>query len=176
MAKHGKGRKYRRYLRGKLDLALALGTLSSDDVIIQAMSETVNERTWVSSLKSTWILADLTLGEGPITVGIAHGDYTAAEIEEFLENAGSWNEGDLVAQEIAKRKIRIVGTFSGSEGSPTGATFAEALNEGMPVSTKCGWILNQGETIDVWAFNKSGGNLTTGGIVRLEGHVNLWPQ
>ncbi len=171
-----RSRRFRRYLRGKINLALALGTLGSDDVIAQVVGETVKERTWISSVKSTWVLADLTLGEGPITVGIAHGDYTAAEIEEFLENAGSWNEGDLVNQEISKRKIRIVGSFSGSEGSPTGPTFAESLFEGMPITTKCGWILNAGETLDVWAFNKSGGSLTTGGLVRLEGHANLWPQ
>lgn len=176
LAKHGKAkRKYRRYLRGKIDLALALVTLASDDVVIQAISETVEERTWISSIRATWVDADYTIGEGPIVVGVSHSDYTAAEVEEFLENAGSWSEGNKVAQEIAKRKIKIVGTFELDPTSATAVLNAEALNNGSPITTKLNWLLTTGQTVDVWAWNKSGNVLVTGQVIRVQGHANLWP-
>jgi len=69
----------------------------------------VVESTWISSIKATWALSNFTsvTNVGPIMVGIAHSDYSATEIEEFIENANSWNEGDQVAQEVAKRRSEL---------------------------------------------------------------------
>lgn len=157
-------------------MGAALGTLVADDVVITAIAETVEEKTWISSIIATWVNADYTPGEGPIIVGLAHSDYTAAEIEEFLENTGSWSEGNKVAQEVARRKIKIVGTFALDPTSATAALNAESLNDGKAMRTKLNWLLTTGQTVDVWAWNKSGANLTTGQVVRVQGHANLWPS
>ncbi len=168
-------RKFRRYLRGTIDDQLAIGTLSTKDAAIAAMSGVVNERTYVSSVKATWALTDWTqtAADGPITVGVSHSDYTAAEIEEWIENSGGWNEGDLVAQEIAKRKIRLVGTFMTANSDLIGTAL---LADGRQITTKCGWILNQGQTLNVWAYNNGESAPATGSIVRVNGHANLWPR
>ncbi len=170
-----KRRKFRKYLRGTIDDQLSIGTLSTKDAALAALAGVVNERTFVSSIKASWALTDwtVTAADGPIVVGIAHGDYTAAEIEEWLENSGGWNEGDLVAQEIAKRKIRRVGVFATSGVT---ATDTDVLEEGRQITTKCGWILLQGQTLSIWAYNMGESAPATGAIVRVQGHANLWPK
>ncbi len=163
-----------RYLKGAIDEGLTIGALATKDVVAAAFDETVNERTRVSSIVATYVLADLTpsVDDGPIFVGVAHGDYSATEIEEFLEATGSWNEGDLVEQEIAKRKIRRIGIFD----EPTVDVKAVRLNDGVPIRTKLNWILNQGQGLQLWAYNLGAGGITTGATVHVAGHANLWPQ
>ncbi len=173
--KKPKGRR-RRYLRGNVDETLELTTLASRTVASGNYDESVNERTLMTSHVAAWSLDDLTdaADVGPIMVGFAHGDYSGPEIEEFIENTGSWNEGDLVSQEIAKRKIKVVGTF----GSPPGgaATGRAVLNDGKPIKTKCNWILNQNQGLELWAYNLGGAAIaTTVPNLHVEGHANLWP-
>ncbi len=175
MAKHRKRRRrYRRYLRGQANEAMGLGTLGGTTFVSVNYDESVNERTYVSSLIATHTLQNYTKGvdDGPIMVGVAHSDYTSAEIEEWVENIGSWNEGDLVNQEIAKRKIRRIGVFD----SPDDATTAVVLNNGKPIRTKLGWILLQGQSLKQWAYNMGSSPLATSAPnYFIEGHVNLWP-
>ncbi len=168
-------RRMGRYIRGNVDEELALTALATKDVVGSVFDETVNERTWVSSVKATWSMANFTpiANAGPIIVGVAHGDYTDAEIEEWLESTGQWNEGNLVAQEISKRKIRQVGSFE----TPDDAADIVVLNDGKPINTKCGWILLQGQTLRLWAYNSGSANVaTTAPAVTINGHANLWPR
>ncbi len=175
-AKRKGRRKYRRYIRGNVDELLSLGTLAARTLLSGAFDESVNERTFVSSLVGIWSMDDFTIGAGigPIMVGVNHSDYSAAEVEEFIENTGSWNEGDMVAQEVGRRKIKIVGTFR----VPTSdGTSVNTLNEGKPIHTKLKWVLLQSQSIEMWAYNLGTAALaTTDPNVHLEGHVNLWPM
>ncbi len=176
MAKKGRGkRKFQRYLKGAISHRLVTTTLASRVVVGSAVGDTVNERTFVSSIVALWNLDNVTLGSGigPMMVGVAHSDYSDAEIEAWIENTGSWDEGDLVQQEIAKRKIRRVGVFESADGP----TESISLNDGKNVRTKCGWVLLQGQTLKVWAYN-TGTNpyATTAPNVRVEGYANLWPR
>ncbi len=168
-------RRFRRYIRGAVDDKVALPTLGAGTLVGAALGSVVNERTLVSSIDATWALNEFTdaTDVGPIVVGIAHGDYSDAEIEEWIESTGSWNEGDLVSQEIGKRKIRQVGTFE----QPASVTQGKVLNDGKPIKTKLNWILLQGVTLKMWAYNSGEGAVaTTIPDVRIQGHVNLFPQ
>jgi len=167
-------RRFRRYLRGNIDLKKNLGTLAGDSSVLQVVNDTVEEKAWLSSVKATYAISEYTIvaGAGPILVGLAHNDYTNAEIEEWIENANSWSEGDLVAQEVAKRKIRRVGVFgvtiSGDE---------EVLNDGKPITTKCGWYLQTGQTVTFFFYNQGSVALSgTDPEVAIAGHANLWPR
>ncbi len=162
-------RKFRRYLKGKLDETLPLGALAASALFTQAVGATVNERTFVSSMVADWSTSEHTPDQGSMRVGVAHGDYTTAEILAWIENTGSWNEGDKINQEIAKRLIREIGVFSG-------ALAQETLNDGKKIQTKLGWILLQGQTLRLWVLNEDDTILTTGTDVIVGGHVNLWPQ
>ncbi len=177
LAKHGKRRRrYRRYLRGPLDEELNLGTLASKALVAQAVTGVVNEQAWISSINASWALSDFSnnAGDGPIMVGIAHSDYSAAEIEAWIENANSWNQASLVDQEIAKRKIRMVGIFRAGELGTVGGS---RLENGRQMRTKCNWLLSTGQTIDIWAYNMGGSPLdTTDPQVSVVGHANIWPK
>ncbi len=170
-------RKFRRYIRGNIDHRLQLSTLNGGVVLGTPLADTVTEPAWCSSVKATWSLDQLTpvAGAGPIMVGIAHSNYTDAEIEEWVENLANWDEGDLVAQEIAKRKIRIVGTFAFPASFD--AQSQSVLNDGKAVRTKCGWLLREAATLRIFAYNTGSSSLaTTNPNVRVQGHANLWPQ
>ncbi len=173
MGKHPK-RKFRRYLRGSLNEQLDIGTLAANTLVGLIGSGVVNERTLISSVVALHTLANVTPGAdiGPLRVGIAHSDYTDAEIEAWIENTGSWNEGNKVSQEIAKRKIKQIGVFD----VPASATQIAVLNDGKPIKTKLNWILLQGQSIRIWAFNDgSAAFATTAPDYDVTGHANLWP-
>ncbi len=175
LAKHPRRRKFRKYIRGVVDEQLGIGTLAARTLVLVPFDEAVNERTFVSSIIATWSLrnATPTTDVGPLLVGVAHSDYSAAEVEAYIEATGTWDEGDLVQQEVMKRKIRIVGTFF----IPSGPNAQDTLNEGKKIRTKCGWISNQGQTLDVWAYNLGQAAFaTTAPEVILNGHANLWPR
>ncbi len=175
MARKPKKRSFKGYRRGAVEELLDIGTLAADTLVSANFGASVDERTWISSLKAAWSLSGLTssAGDGPLLVGIAHNDYSSAEIEAFIENTGSWQEGDLVAQEIGKRKIRIVGSFESLDVAASGWM---VMNDGKPITTKCNWVLNTGDTLKVWAYNMGDSAFaTTDPDLHVNGHANLWP-
>ncbi len=168
-------RRMGRYIRGSVEEQVSLGTLAGQTLIRAGFDQTVNERTLVSSIVATYDVKNFTSGAaiGPLMVGIAHSDYTNAEIEAWIEDTGSWDEGDLVRQEIGNRKIRFVCELR------AGATAADGFvaNDGKPIKTKLNWILLQGQTLSLWVFNLGGSAIgTTIPIVQATGHVNLFPK
>ena len=170
-----KRRKFTRYIRGNVDEELDMAGLASKDVVGAIFDEVVNERTFISSIKATWSLANFTpvINSGPIVVGVAHSDYTDAEIEEWLEQTGQWDEGNLVSQEVSKRKIRQVGVFE----TPDDSSDIVTLADGRQITTKCKWILLQGQSLRLWAFNSGTAAVqTTAPDVHVTGHANLWPR
>ncbi len=175
MTKHPNKRRMGRYLKGNVDESVTLATLAGRTLVSATFDETVNERTLVSSLLAVYSLEQFTkiAGDGPILVGVAHSDYTDAEIEQVIENTGSWNEGDKVGQEMAKRLVRQIGIFD----IPSDADEVSVLNDGKIIKTKLNWILLQGQTLKLWGFNLGSSALaTTTPVVRAQGHANLWPR
>ncbi len=175
MAKRNPRQRRGKYIKGNVNEVVVLGTLAGLTLTSAIFDEAVNQRTLISSLEATYSLADFTdgVGDGPIEVGVAHSDYTNAEIEAVIESTGSWDEGNLVDQEIAKRKVRKIGIFE-TDSAVTVAN--QYLNDGMPVKTKLNWILNEDDTLTLWAYNLGAGALATGSAVHCDGHANLWPQ
>ncbi len=166
--KRNRRKRGRNWLKGSVLEGLPLSTLAASTLVAADMSA-VNERTYAASAWLLWSNRGITAGEGPVRVGLAHSDYTTAEIEEYLEQTDSWNEGNLVAREVASRKIREVGVFANESTE-------EVLNDGKMIKTALRWILLQGQTVQVWAYNASGATLTTGQVVGAAGHVWLQPK
>jgi len=175
MAKARPARRMGRYIRGNVDEEVALTTLASKDVVSAIFDETVNERTLVTSIVAAYALGNWTdiANAGPIVFGVAHSDYNDAEIEEFLENTGQWNEGNQVSQEISKRKIRQVGILTGGAA----ASEVSEFNDGRQKKTKLNWILLQGQSLRLWAYNAGSAPVaTTAPSLTANGHVNLFPK
>ncbi len=169
MAKHkGKSRYSGRWFFPRIKVNFALGTLGAKVLLSLGGAAAMVDRVWFSSMKATWSLTGYTpvAADGPITVGIAHSDYTDAEIEEWLEATTSMDFSDKIAQERAKRKCRIVGVFPAE-------ALGEVLNDGRMIRTKAGWYLSSGEALNIWAFNEGTGALTTGASVGATGVMNL---
>ncbi len=175
MAKgHGRRkRKFRPYLKGQIEIDLPLGTLAGDTAVRELAGDVLTEQAWMSSVKAMYGLQDFpaTTGDGPIIIGLAHSDYSLVEIEEWIENLASWERFDLIGQEVAKRKIRRIGTFAQFAATDD----LQVLADGRQITTKCGWMLGTGQTVQFWAYN-AGLALTTGSQVQIRGHANLWPK
>ncbi len=171
MAKaRGKRRSMHGYLKGNINETLSLGTLASETLVAANFDESPEETTLISSIVATWSIDLLTAGQGPILVGVAHSDYSDAEIEAVIENLASWDQGSKVEQEIAKRLVRKIGTIVS-----VGGTSDAVLNEGKPIKTKLNWRLNTGDTLKIWAYNLSSNAFsTTVPLLQAEGHANLW--
>lgn len=172
MAKHGRRRPY---LAGRIDITLIVGALATKDVTVQVETGVLEESAWLSSVKCVWSMNGFTevVGDGPLYVGVAHSDYSGAEIEEWIENTGSWARGDKIAQEMSARKIRQVGIFDSDASSAAGL---DHLNDGRPITTKCGWNLTTGDTVKMWVYNAGAGGVTSGAAMHVLGHANLWPS
>ncbi len=142
----------------------SLGALASGTFDSNAFDSTVDDSTYLLSIQAVWSMAEHTAGEGPIVVGVAHSDYTVAEISEWFSATGAWDRGNKVAQEQNRRSIRQVGVFDGNNVS-------ETLNDGVPVKTKLGFMLSPGDTLQQWAINQDTSILTTGTLILADGKV-----
>lgn len=167
-------RRMGRYIRGNIDVDIAMGTLAAQTAQLFA-TDTVKERTYVSSMVNSYSLSGVTPVEntGPVQVGVAHSDYSLSEVEAWIEQVTGWDEADLVAQEIAKRKIRRIGVFA----NPATLVESSRLADGRMVKTRLGWILLQGQGLNIWVYNMGVvAFATTDPNVNVSGHANLWPK
>jgi len=162
---------YPRYKRGrsknfvviKVDAELALGALVSNVAVVGALWD-INDDIKVISARLNWSLKGGTTGQGPIQVGLAKDAYTVAQIIEALD-ASPNNRADDVQIEFTNRKVRSVGSFPNFVSD-------EVLNNGVPILTrKLYWKFATDNDLQVFAANRSGGTLTSGGAIRVFGEV-----
>jgi len=144
----------------------SLATLADgavDVTLIQASAFGRSSR--IHSVDLLWTLRGLTAGEGPLLFGVAHSDYTAAEIVEALA-ATIVDGSDKIALEQARRLVRRIGIFSGFDTN-------ETFNDGKSMKTRLNWEIQDGKSLNIWVLNNSGAILTTGSAVQVNGHINL---
>lgn len=141
---------------------LSLGTLAASALTTGSFANTLSERAYLISMDVVLVQSGFTAQEGPIIVGVSHSDYTSAEVEEWFEASAQWAIGDLIAQEAMKRKCRLIGTLGDPANDPL-------FNDGKPVRVKCGWWIEEGQTVQIWVYNDGTAALTTGAIVELNG-------
>ncbi len=157
--KSGRSRKFN--LKGvRTRSTLNLSTLASFDLLSGTLLSAGDNEYRLISTHLVWSLDGLTAEEGPILVGIAHGDYTDAEIEEAIEASLSINKADKIAAEQANRLVRIVGVLSDE---------ITVLNDGKPVKTKLNWGMPEGVTMKFFGYNEGGELLTTGASINCAG-------
>ncbi len=152
MAKHGRGRKvnWNKFRSGTIEIDLAMTTLAAKSLVV-ATSENVADTARISSVEAVYGINGWTAGTnvGPFLFGVAHSDYSAAEIEAFIESAGSWDIGDKLAQEIRTRRVRIIGQIGDGENAGGLAQF----NDGKMLKSKLNWTLAEGDGLDFWIYN-----------------------
>ncbi len=146
-----------------------VGALATLDLTTGAFCPVAAESYRVMSIDITWGLVDLgaTQDDGQ-EFGVAHSDYSAAEVEACLESTTSVDQGDKTAQELAGRLVRTIGSFQGAAGTGAGLSF----NNGRPKKTKLNWLIGSGDGINTWIRNGSGNVYTTGAQLSRLG--NMW--
>ncbi len=163
MAKHtSKGR--RPVISLKIDHQIGVGALASSAITSTVLGTTVVDKLFLISLRNRIALRDNTAGDGPLYLVVAHSDYTDPEILEWWNSQGSWDQGDKVAQEQARRKCRLVGVFAGELAN-------ENLEEGRSVRTTLKFMVEDGDTLNFAVINEGGTIRTTGGIVEIKGQA-----
>ncbi len=143
--------------------ALTLGTLADLTAFITSTVSGFGEDIYVLSVDALWALHTHTAGEGPISVGLAHGDLTVTEIKENLQ-AEMTDPDDIIAKERSRRPVRKSGIFSGLNTE-------EALANGEQIRTKVKFSVGDGHNLNAWAFNQSGAALTTGTVIQVIGTI-----
>ncbi len=166
---YGKKSYHKNYRLRKVRVAnsFAIGALGALDVVADGITSAPTERIRVISANLTWSLADMTPTDDAVEVGFAHGDYTAAEIEECLEAQSAIDAGDKIGQEKTNRLVRTVGVFPDVVAAGGGQT----LNDGRPIKTRLNWALQTGKTLNVFVRNGSGTVYTTGGKLITSGEI-----
>ncbi len=164
MAKHRK-RKNSKFFAYPVEATLSLSTLAADATLAAALTAFGQTRVRVISADLTWSRKGATVNEGPIRVGISNSNLAVAEINEKLD-ARPTSQTDIIAMERSRRPVRTSGAFPGEQAN-------ETLNDGKPIRTKLSTILNEGTELNIWARNKSGAALTTGGVVQVQGTFYL---
>ncbi len=147
-------------------LTLADGASLSTDIT----SSTFGEDLFAISVDLSAYIQALTAGEGdPMTVFVAHSDYSEAEIVENLD-VSFVNPDDKVGQEQSRRLVRKVGVMRPEGGAGThtemqmiGRFGSRIVRQGLKFSIGNGFSLGAG------VRNRSGSNLTTGSILRVDG-------
>ncbi len=157
-----RSRRYKGYRKLPYTQDVSGGTLGADALVSSTLTEVFTEERRVLSLEGTIAMEDLAAADGPIEVGIAHSDYTDAEILEYLTAAGAWDEGNKVAQEQANRLVRSLGILTEEE---------TAINDGRLLKTRLNWRMATGDTLKFWIRNR-GDQLTTGMVVTHQGHLH----
>lgn len=154
-----KGRKRNRagFRALRFQESLVLGALGNDLVISGDLLGNVTDKLYLISLDLVCALKNLTAGQGPIAVGIAHGDYSVTEILEWFQSTGMLG-GDQISIERSRRKIRDIGIFNGLSSE-------ESLNHGNKFRVRAKFVVEGAESVNLWALNLSDATLTTGAIV-----------
>lgn len=137
----------------------AVDGFSSETVFTSALAEDF----YAISGDFTVSIRGLTAGEGPLQIGVNHGDLTMTEVGECLDSNLS-DPDDIIAREQSRRPVRSLGHLHGIGTD-------EVMNDGKPIRQKLKFMVGSGHNIDVWLRNKSGAQLTTGAVLVLTGVI-----
>ncbi len=163
-----KSGKKRRYSRGfvviPIKFQLAPSTLAAGAVFVVNMQGTPFARDlYCISADLRYSLRGGTANEGPLFFGITHGDYSVTEVKEALE-AVPIGDGNQITKEQARRLVRKVGVFSGSN-------VTEKINNGLPVKTNIGFTIQVSQDLNLYVQNDFGSALTGGQAIEVSGNL-----
>lgn len=140
----------------------ALSTLGNVTALTENMIGNLTEDLYCISMDVCVAWEGLTVGEGPILVGFAHGDLSVTEIKESLE-AEPTGPDDIIAIERTRRPVRKIGIIS-----PVAAS--GFLNDGKMIRVKMKFTIPDGKPINFFAYNMDqSAALTTGCILSYNG-------
>ncbi len=144
------------------DIEITLGTSVDNAILTQAL-QTLTQDFDIYGVKASVTFTGATAGEGPIEVGWNQSELTGVQIVANRDAAPT-SQWDVLANEQSKRKVRVFGSSSGQAN--------DSLNDGKVIWKKMFLRVPSGKALcDIYVINRSGATLTTGQVVRAQGHV-----
>ncbi len=126
------------------------------------LTSVLTDDAYIMSMDITVATNGLTAGEGPLTVLVAHSNYSDAQVGEWYGANANWDLGNKIVQEQGRRQCRIIGVIPGLASN-------ESLLDGRKFRVKLGWQMFEGDTLQFGVFTEGqAANLTTG----CELHIN----
>ncbi len=150
--------------RVRINAASVTGALAPLAVVSNPITSAVSDPLRFMSVKSSFQAVNGIAADEGAAFGLAHSDYTAAEVEECLEATGALDKGDKVAQEQANRLVREIGTLDLDPSTK--------WNDGRQIKIRLNWLMSTGDTLNLWIRNSSGTIYSTGGGIAIAGE--LW--
>ncbi len=150
--------------------SVALDTLADDAVLSVDMTGSLGEDYFWLSCDLNWFVRGLTAGQGdPMTVGVAHSDYSDTEIREAVD--GTFTDPDeLIEKEQTMRKVRKSAVMMPLDDDNDHTQLQGVpLFDGWSMRTKTRWSIGDGHAPSAWIWNRSGGALTTGAVLEFDG-------
>ncbi len=148
---------------------VAAGALDTVKVAIGDLTDVAVDPYRLVTLKASfsWVDIPAVIDDG-CDFGVAHGDYTATEIEECLDSQSSIDRGDKIALEKSNRLVRQIGSI---QSSGAGVTGSRVYADGRQVKTKLNWYMATGDKLKGWIRNSSGVVWTTGSSLNVAGAI-----
>ncbi len=137
---------------------ITLGALASHAAVKQTNPLAIEEDFRVLKMRIVGGLDSTTGEEGPIVLGIADNELSAAEIAECWNAEGPLDRNDNLKDERAHRPVFILCNLEET-----------AFGDGkyvFDVEENIRWTFSNTEGFCIFAFNLDGAALTTGGVVR----------
>ncbi len=170
MAKKRRSRRFN-LRRVRIQSSITVGALASAALVASSVTNNASDKLRFISLVASFGISNRgAVVDDAYSFGLAHSDYTAAEIEECIEAGGSIDLGDKIAAEQANRLVREIGTINAISG--TSAAAGIPWNDGKPVKIKLNWLMAAGDSLKLWVRNNSGTVYTTGANLSIAG--SLW--
>ncbi len=158
-----RSRRTRGFVTLPFSTTIAMSTANSGIVVLQNAIASLGESFYAISADIAVASRGHTQGEGPLQVGMSHGDLTVTEIKEAIESDLS-DPNDIIQKERSRRPVRTVG-YLRQDVDPA------LIGDGQLQRLKMKMKLGDGNAINVWASNRSGAQLTTGTIVHIDGLI-----
>lgn len=145
---------------------ITLGTLADRTAVKANAQLAIQDDFRIIKTEVKAMCQGLTAQEYPVYFGIADHELSVAEIKECLDTDGPLDRNDRVAVERAERPVWLLGQFGRASSSELIA---------VEVEKTLRWTFSNPEGWTFFAFNHSGGALTTGGSIRFQAkHFGVW--
>ncbi len=151
---------------------IGAGNLATLKVAIGDITDVATDPYRLVTIKASysWVDVAAIIDDG-FDFGVAHGDYTAVEIEECLDAQSAIDRGDKIASEKSNRLIRQIGSIR-SPANPS-ATGSMIFADGRQVKTRLNWYMSTGDKLKGWIRNSSGVVWSTGSSLNVAGQIWL---
>ncbi len=156
-------------------LTIALGTLGADTGILATggIGTGLLERFRIIKTEITAHISGpvFALGDGPLELYLADGDFSLAEIEASVEATGPLGPNDKVNEALVERYTKLFGAMA---FAPNDSGIGNILEQGRIVSKTLRWTFARTKGWN-WMFYNRGTPLTTGATAKVRAkHFGVW--